>query len=144
MKAPFKHLAAAMAGVALTLVINHLRAPDMDKTFAFRLKEPALISSQIDQRRYLMPAGTVVYHQYSLEEGPGVYALEVMFDGQLSMERLAADERGYPLGLFAIDTSDVKALLADYPLSKADLVRILKARQVTREELEQMVLEWVD
>jgi len=35
-------------------------------------------------------------------------------------------------------------LLANTPVSKADLVRILKARKMTREELAQIVREWQD
>jgi hypothetical protein len=36
----------------------------------------------------------------------------------------------------------VKALMADAPISKADLVRILKARDINREELVQILREW--
>jgi len=141
MKVAITHLAAAMAGVAMTLAISHSRPPYVDKTFAFRLKEPALIASPRGQQRYLMPAGTVVYHQYSLEEGPGIYVIEAMFDGQLSMERLARIERGDPLKLFALESRDITELLGDYPLSKEDLARILHARRITRAELEQMRLK---
>ncbi len=144
MKAGITHLAAALSAAALTLAITQLRAPAMDKTSAFRLKEPALISTPLGQPYYLLPSETVLYHQYALEEGPEIYALQMMVNGRLSMERLAPDESAPPLQLFAVETDDLKGLLADYPLSKEDLIRILKARQVTREELEQMVLEWVD
>lgn len=116
----------------------------MDKEFAFRLKEPALIATQSGQQRYLLPASTVVYHQTGFAEGHSLYAIEVMFGGGLQLERLKQGEFAEPLWLYNVETEDVKKLINEYPLSKEDLISILKARQITREELEQIVLEWVD
>ncbi len=116
----------------------------MNKEFAFRLKEPALIATPSGLDRYLLPANTVVFFQAGLDEGPGLYAIQVMFGGGLQLERLKQGESAERLWLDSVEIEDVKKLLNDYPLSKDDLVSILKARKITREELEQIVLEWID
>ncbi|MBX9756375.1 MAG: hypothetical protein K2X80_16575 [Pseudomonadaceae bacterium] len=144
MKKAFLYLAATLAGAAITAAIAYQGAIEMDKEFAFRLKEPALIASPSGQQRYLLPASTVVYHQAGFAEGHSLYAIEVMFDGQLQLERLKQGESAEPLWLYNVETEDVKKLLNEYPLSKEDLVSILKARKITREELEQIVLDWAD
>lgn len=144
MRKIFPYLVATLAGAAITAAITYQGAKEMDKEFAFRLKEPALIATQSGQERYLLPADTVLFHQASFAEGHSLYAIEVMLDGQLQRERLKQGEFAEPLWLYNVATEDVKKLLNEYPLSKEDLVSILKARQITREELEQIVLEWVD
>lgn len=144
MKKVFPYLAAALAGAAMTAAITYQGAKEMDKEFAFRLKEPALIATQSGQQHYLLPADTVLFHQTSFAEGHSLYAIEVMLSGPLQHERLKQGEFAEPLLLYNVETEDVKKLLNEYPLSKEDLVSILKARQITREELEQIVLEWAD
>jgi hypothetical protein len=144
MKKLLSHLATTLGGAAVAAAFIYQGTETMDKQFAFRLKEPALIATPSGQQRYLLPSNTVAYHQTSFAEGHSLYAIEVMFDGQLQLEGLKANEQAEPLWLYNVETEDVKKLLNDYPLSKGDLASILKARGVTRDELEQMVLDWVD
>jgi len=144
MKKFFLYMALLLAGAVAGMALTHQRETIMDKRFAFRLKEPLLISTGSQQPYYLLPANTVLYHQESFAEGHARYAIEVIYQANFDGERLKEGEFADPLSLFSMEPEDAGKLLKDYPLSKDDLVRILKARQVTRAELEQMVLEWVD
>jgi hypothetical protein len=138
------HLTAASLGAVIAAALTYQGKNEMDKNFAFHLSEPALIATPSGQQHYLLPSGTTVYHQASSAEGHGLYAIEVMFDGQLKLQPVKPGESTEPLWLYNVEADDVKKLLEAYPLSKSDLASILKARGVTREELEQMVLDWVD
>jgi hypothetical protein len=144
MKNLLSHLATALVGATIAAVFIYQGTNTMDKKFAFRLTEPALISTPSGQQHYLLPSDTAVYHQASFPEGHSLYAIEVMFDGQLQLQQLQPSDAAEPLWLYNLETADVKKLLSNYPLSKTDLASILKARGVTREELEQIVLDWVD
>lgn len=135
---------AALLGALIAVTLVYQERGEVDKNFAFHLSEPALIATPLGQQHYLLPSGTTVYHQASSAEGHGLYAIEVMFDGQLKLQPVKPGESTEPLWLYNVEADDVKKLLEAYPLSKSDLSSILKARGVTREELEQMVLDWVD
>lgn len=136
------YAACALIFALLGAAATYLGVSKMDKSYAFRLKEPMLIATSGETPHYLLPANTVLYHQESFSEGHSLFTLEVMFKGKLEADRLAAGDIAEPLWLYSAETEDVGKLLKDYPLSKADLVRILKARQVTREELEQIIVDW--
>jgi hypothetical protein len=144
MKGFFSHLATALLGATIVAALTYLGTNTMDKKFAFQLTEPALIATQSGQQHYLLPSGTTVYHQASFAEGHSLYTIEVMFDGQLRLKALQPGDSAEPLWLYNLEATDVKKLLSEYPLNKADLSDILKARGVTRDELEQMVMDWVD
>lgn len=114
----------------------------MDTNPAYRLKEPMLISASKGEPYYMIPANTILHYQRGFAEGHQLYTIEVFAKGELTAERVSKDTPVESTWLYRIEAEDVEKILHDYPLSKDDLIRVLKARKMTRDELAQIVREW--
>jgi hypothetical protein len=130
------------AATATTTLLFH--RTDMDKSKPYKLSEPMLISTAENKTYYMVPPGTVLFHQRGFAEGHQLYTMEVLFKGDLAAEPVPKGNEGEATWLWQIDRRDVSELMKGYPLAKDDLVRILKARKMTREDLAQIVREWKD
>jgi hypothetical protein len=110
-----------------------------------RLKEPLLILTDQEHNRYLLPAGTVLQHVQGFDEGHQLYTVDVLFKGRFEAEQIKPGERYEKMWVETIDDREqVQKLINNYPLTKNDLVKILKARKMTRDDLAQIVREWTD
>ncbi|MDH1264977.1 hypothetical protein [Pseudomonas sp. GD03944] len=103
MKTVVSYLLVALVSAAIGFSLS---PSEVDKSLAFRLEEPAQIATPTGQQNYLLPGGTVVYHQASFDEGHSLYLIEVMFDGQVPLQELSPNEVAEPLWLYKPDAAD--------------------------------------
>lgn len=103
MKTVFSYLLVALVGVAIGFSLSPRQ---MDKAFAFRLEEPTRIATPSGQQSHLLPSGTIVYHQTGFNEGHSLYAIEVMFDGQVPLQKISPAESAEPLWLYSPANDD--------------------------------------
>lgn len=119
----------------------------MPQTTYFKLEEPLLIESEGEARNFhILPAGTPLYKDKSFPEGHTRYIVYVNIKGGPALEKIESDKAQLidPIWGYPVQPEDVPTLVAETPVSKDELVRILKARKMTREELAQIVREWHD
>lgn len=144
----FALLGLVIALIFLGIVLERSGATKMAKKTTYYLtKEPMLISGTTDDKNfYMIPAGTPMYFDKAFNEGHQRYIIYANFKGNLQAEEINSDKSNLidPVWLYQIDKEDVTKLIQKYPLSKADLLNILKARSITRDELAQIVREWKD
>jgi hypothetical protein len=119
----------------------------MPQTTYFKLEEPLLIESEGEDRNFhVLPAGTPLYKDKSFPEGHTRYIVYVNIKGGPALGKIESDKAQLidPIWGYPVQPEDIPALVAQTPVSKDELVRILKARKMTREELAQIVREWRD
>jgi hypothetical protein len=131
---------AIALGAGLFLPKLGIGAFKMTTKTAYTLKEPLLIAG--DQQHYsILPAGTVLYYDRAWPEGHQTYHVFFHFKGDF--KAVPADpEMISPLWLRTIDPEELPNLLNDYPVTKDELVKILKARKITKAELLQIARDW--
>lgn len=116
--------------------------PITSKT-AFKIEEPLLIEGEQQKTYSLLPAGSVLYLDKSWPEGHQTFHAYFHFKGDF--KATSADSTSIsPLWLRNVDREDLPKLLNEYPLSKQELIAILRARSVTKSELTQILREWPD
>ena len=115
----------------------------MKSKHAITLNEPLLIEGETNKYYSLLPAGTVLYHDKSWPEGHETLHVYFNLKGNIDFQK-ADPSVVSPLWLRTVDPAELTKLLQDYPLTKNDLVRILKARKISRDELAEIVREWKD
>ncbi|WP_312486790.1 hypothetical protein [Massilia timonae] len=144
----FAGMLAAM--FASGMAFQKLGAPMMQNPTHLELQEPLLLevlTPEAQQRAYhMLPAGTALYKDYAFPEGHIRYIVYVNIKAPVATRTVVSDKPNFTAPLWGepVRPEDLPMLLANTPVSKADLVRILKARKMTREELAQIVREWQD
>lgn len=134
-------IVAALAG-GVGFLLCDTGVLNMTTKTAYTTKEPLLIAGE--QNYYsVLPAGTVIYYDRAWPEGHQTYHVYFHFKGDLKAAPADASMIS-PLWLRTVDPEELPKLLHDYPVSKDELVAILKARKITKAELVQIVREWPD
>lgn len=134
-------------GIALGVGINYLAVPYMKNTTMLKLKEPLLLNAEGEIRNYhMLPAGTALYLGHSFPEGHDRYRVYINFKGAFEHEVIQSDKPNFisPIWAYNIQKADISKLISDTPVSKDDLIRILKARNMTRDDLADIVRNWKD
>jgi len=110
---------------------------------AFTTTEPLLIESEQQKTYSILPAGTVLYLDKSWPEGHQTFHAYFHFKGQFSST--PADPNSIsPIWLRTVDRDELPKLLNEFPLSKQEIMTILRARSVTKSELTQILRDWPD
>ncbi len=110
-------------------------------------KEPMLISAAAEDRKYhILPAGTPLYFDKSFAEGHQRFIIYANFKGDLQAERVESDKPNLidPVWLYQVEKADLTKLVAEVPITKGELLKIMKARKMTRDDLAQIVREWTE
>jgi hypothetical protein len=110
-------------------------------------EEPLLLASDTEAKSFhILPAGTPMYHDKAFAEGHSRYIIYVNFKGDLNAKSVISDKPNLidPIWAYQIEKTDLPKLLAETPVSTNDLVRILKARKASRDDLLQLARDWVD
>jgi hypothetical protein len=119
----------------------------MSKTTYLELQEPLLLHSGGDLKNFhMLPPGTALYADRSFPEGHTRYIVYINIKADFARKQVTSDKPNFiaPIWAYPVQPSDLSTLISETPVSKDDLVRILKARKMTREELAQVVREWQD
>lgn len=115
----------------------------MKSKHAIATKEPLLIEGESNKYFSLLPAGTVLYHDKSWPEGHETVHVYFHFKGNMAFDKADPNVIA-PLWLRTVDRDELMKLLQEYPISKEELVQILKARKMTRADLADIAREWKD
>lgn len=115
----------------------------MDPKKAFRIQEPLLIEGKEQNSYSLLPVGTVLYYDKSWDEGHSTYHVYFHFKGAFKSERVDGNTIS-PIWLNTIDAEELPKLMSEYPVSRDELISILKAKRATKQDLVQILREWKD
>jgi hypothetical protein len=142
-------LVASLAVVAFSagVLIGKYGDAFMGKTRYLKLQEPMVLNAGGEsQYRYLLPAGTPLFTDESFPEGHTRYKVYVNIKGAFASEEMVSDKTNLIVPIWAetLKKDEVQQLLAEIPIPKDDLVKVLKARKMTRDELAQIVRDWKD
>lgn len=117
----------------------------MKKTSYIKTTEPLLLSAGKNlQYFHILPAGAALYKFETFPEGHSTYIAYINIKGEFAHELAESEYSVDPIWASVIRPEDVQTLLDKTPVSKDDLVRILKARKMTRDDLAQIVRDWKD
>jgi hypothetical protein len=106
----------------------------------FRIKEPLQISAQEDDGDYILPVGTVLYYDDSFDEGHTLYWTPFYHKGKIDWEEVHLEPKHQgvliaPLWLNNIDAEQLKDLLKRFSLSKSYIKAAIKANEITKDDL---------
>ncbi|MFJ2688215.1 hypothetical protein ACIOYV_31320 [Pseudomonas sp. NPDC087342] len=129
---------------ALTpVVLNHLSSAYGLKMI--KTKEPLLLEGPNgDEHDYVLPVGTTLYHDKSYPEGFDRYLVYLNHKGVIAHEVVPMKpEYGGalidPLWLSNIDADTLKDLFKRFPLSKEDVAAAIKANEITKDDLADII-----
>lgn len=120
---------------------------NMEKTEYIKTLEPLFLRSEGKSEYFhILPSGTALYKYHEFPEGHTTYMVYINIKGEFKSKSITSDKPNlvYPIWADTIQPEQISKLLSNTPISKDDLVDILKARKMTRNELAQIVREWKD
>jgi hypothetical protein len=132
---------------AVGIFFEKYGASIMTKTVYLKTKEPMLLGTEGQVEDFhVLPAGAALYKFKDFPEGHTTYIAYINIKGEFASERVESDKANLidPMWALKIRPEEVRVLLDSTPVSKDDLVRILKARKMTRDDLAQIVRDWKD
>jgi hypothetical protein len=118
--------------------VIHMRARK-----AFAIEEPLLIEGEVQNSYSILPVGTVLYLDKSWPEGHDTYHMYFHFKGDFKARPANIDVIA-PLWLRTVDSNELGKLVKDYPVTRDELTALLKAKRVTKQDLVQILHDWVD
>jgi hypothetical protein len=115
-----------------------------------KTKEPLLIEGPNgDENYYVLPLGTTLYHDKSSPEGHDRYVVYLNHKGALAHEEVPMKpEYGGsfidPLWLSNVDEDTLKEIFKRFPLSKKDIAAAIKANEITKDDLADIIRSMPD
>ena len=108
------------------------------------LTAPLLVAAQDSSKNlHLLPRGATLYFDKAFPEGFTSYKIYVNVDRMpLPLEQLADPTEIRPIEAFAPSAEDLRRLLRDYPLTRDDLVSILKSTKMEKQEIRSILAEY--
>jgi hypothetical protein len=109
-----------------------------------KLEFPLLLSGADEHGPFqLLPKGTTLYQDQTYPEGFTRYIMYVNVDRlPLPARELNDSTEIRPLTAFAIDKHDLKRLLDENPLTKEELVGILKSGRLSKDDIREVLTEF--
>ncbi|NNA55715.1 hypothetical protein HBO27_07710 [Pseudomonas koreensis] len=115
-----------------------------------KTKEPLLIEGPNgDENYYVLPLGTTLYHDKSFPEGHDRYVVYLNHKGAIAHEDVPMKpEYGGsfidPLWLSNVDDDTLKEIFKRFPLSKKDIAAAIKANEITKDDLADIIRSMPD
>ncbi|MFP0197910.1 hypothetical protein ACKJSM_22400 [Pseudomonas sp. PHC1] len=128
--------------LAFLIFGNSTKGRDLERV---KTTEPLLIEGQGgDDNYYVLPMGTTLYHDKSFPEGHDRYVVYLNHKGAIAHEEVPMKpEYGGsfidPLWLANIDADTLKDIFKRFPLSKKDISAALKANEITKDDLADII-----
>jgi hypothetical protein len=110
------------------------------------LKQPMIVSSAAAGKTLsLLPVGTALYLDKSFPEGFTRYKVFINVDRMpLSLRELTDPNEIDPLEARAFDKPALAQALRDYPLTRGQLAAILQSPQLTRQEVQEVLNDYLE
>lgn len=140
-------LSVNAALLALIVCSDYLNRHDMKM---IKTKEPLLIEGPNgDDNFYVLPLGTTLYHDKSFPEGHDRYVVYLNHKGVIAHEEVPMKpEYGGsfidPLWLAKVDADTLKEIFKRFPLSKKDIAAAIKANELTKDDLADIIRSMPD
>lgn len=141
---PFLVVALSVNAVFLgVLIFGHFAKAHTMKMI--KTKEPMLIEGQGgDNNYYVLPMGATLYYDKSFPEGHDRYIVYLNHKGSIAHEEVSMEsEYGGsfvdPLWVANIDADTLKEIFKRFPLSKKDVSAALKANEITKDDLADII-----
>lgn len=114
-------------------------------TKVHKLESPLLLSSDSPSKNmHMLPKGTVLYFDQSYPEGFTRYKVYINIDRMpLALAELSDPTSIEPIDANVPEKEDLKKLLKDYPLTKADLNAMLKSTTMSKEEIKEVLTDFL-
>jgi hypothetical protein len=109
------------------------------------LAAPLLVAAQDSPSKnlHMLPKGATLYFDKAYPEGFSRYKLYINVDRlPLPLEELADPTEIRPIDAYAPSQLDLQKLLKDYPLTKDELVSILKSTKMEKEEIRSILADY--
>lgn len=114
-------------------------------TKVHKLESPLLLSSDSSSKNmHMLPKGTVLYFDRAYPEGFTRYKVYINIDRMpLALTEQTDPTSIDPIDAIAPDKEILKKLLKDYPLTKEDLTAILKSSAMPKEEIKEILTDFL-
>jgi len=115
-----------------------------------KTKEPLLIEGPNgDESYYVLPLGTTLYHDKNFPEGHDRYVVYLNHKGAIAHEEIPMKpEYGGsfidPLWLANVNEETLKEIFKRFPLSKTDVAAAIKANEITKDDLADIIRSMPD
>lgn len=139
-------IVATIVAVSATLILSILFLWSPQKmTKVHKLESPLLLSSDSPSKNmHMLPKGTVLYFDRSYPEGFTRYKVYINIDRMpLALTEQTDPTSIDPIDATAPDKESLKKLLKDYPLTKEDLIAILKSSAMPKEEIKEILTDFL-
>ncbi|WP_367253589.1 hypothetical protein [Pseudomonas sp. stari2] len=133
--------------LAFLILGNSAKGRDLEMV---KTQEPLLIEGQGgDDNYYVLPMGTTLYHDKSFPEGHDRYVVYLNHKGAIAHEEtpMKPEYGGSfidPLWLANIDADTLKDIFKRFPLSRKDIFAALKANEITKDDLADIIRSMPD
>ena len=115
-----------------------------DRTM-MKTQEPLLIEGpQGDEQAYVLPPGTILYHDKSFPEGHDRYVVYLNHKGAIAHEEvpMKPEYGGHfisPLWISNVDADALKSIFKRFPLSREDVAAAIKSNEITKDDLADII-----
>lgn len=132
----------SIAAVALVVAQQFLERKEVARTHD--LEYPLILQSSVDTgTSYFLPQGTKLYFDQSFPEGFTRFKIYVNVDGVQLPTMEATDPTAItPLTAYPINVAELRLLLNKQPVTKEILRAVLKSKQISREEIKELLREF--
>ena len=137
-------LIGIVSGLALTVVLLFIWNTQKI-TKVHTLKQPLIIASNdAGKVLHILPAGATLYFDKSFPEGFTRYKIFVNVDRMpLALQEQADPNEIDPLEARAFDKPTLAQALRNYPLTREELAAILQSPQLTRQDVQEVLKEYL-
>lgn len=134
-----------VSGITLTIILFSIWSTQK-MTKIHVLKQPLIVSSNNAEKvLHLLPVGATLYFDKSFPEGFTRYRIYVNVDRMpLALRELADPNEIDPLEARAFDKPGLAQALRDYPLTREELAAILHSPQLTRQDVQEVLKEYLE
>lgn len=138
-------LVLAVIGAVLALFIMTFVTQERDVPLVHKLEVPLLLAGgdASDGQHYLLPRGTSLYFDQAFPEGFVRYKIYVNVEG-LKLESKETNDKFWldPLVAFPVPSNQLRKILKDQALTKADLRAILGSGSISKDEIRALLEEF--
>jgi len=110
------------------------------------LEHPLVLTGAESSNTFnVLPKGTTLYYDKSFDEGFTRYKVYINIDRMpLKLEALQDPTTIIPLEARQPDAEELKKMLGKYPLTKSDLQSVLKSGQLSKEDVKEILSDFIN
>lgn len=143
-----KSIATFIAGVIFCVIVSStifFYWSTHKTTKVHTLEHPLVLTGAESSNTFnILPKGTTLHFDQSYDEGFTRYKVYINIDRMpLNLVTLQDPTRIIPLEARQPDAEELKKMLGKYPLTKSDLQSILKSGQLSKEDVKEILADFI-